>query len=45
MIGIETFGEDLCAFSEHAHRDEVTPIDVVYCSTKNEELVCVWICG
>lgn len=37
--GVERFGEDLSAFCEHGHRNEVTSVDVVYCSTKNEELV------
>ena len=36
---IDTFADDLQSFSEHAHRNEVTSVDVVYCSQKNEEIV------
>ena len=43
MIDIEIFGEDLSAFCEHGHRNEVRSVDVVYCSTKNDELVSMWI--
>ena len=36
---IDTFADDLQSFSEHAHRNEVTNVDVVYCAQKNEEIV------
>ena len=36
---IDTFADYLQSFSEHAHRNEVTSVDVVYCSQKNEEIV------
>lgn len=43
MIGLDTFAGDLSAFSEHAHRDEVLAKDVILCSTKNDDLVCMMI--
>ena len=36
---IETFAGDLEAFATHAKREEVTAVDVSFCSTKNEEIV------
>ena len=35
----ERFASDLEAFSVHGKRNEVSIVDVVYCSTKNVELV------
>ena len=38
-LWIERFSDDLESFAFHAQRNEVNVIDVIYCSTKNVELV------
>ena len=35
----ERFASDLEAFAVHGQRNEVSVVDVVYCSTKSVELV------
>ena len=38
-LWIERFSDDLESFAFHAQRNEVNVIDVIYCSTKNVQLV------
>ena len=41
-MSIGTFAGDLENFATHAGRKEVISTDVVYCSTKNPQLVRDW---
>lgn len=39
---LETLANDMECFARHGGREEILPVDVLYCSTKNARLVVVW---